>query len=68
MDFTFEEMQLMALYSPGTRTGLIYALTEMRSYLDADENELRDLTDSTLAKLNRMCDAEYDALDLIPEF
>ena len=68
MDFTFEEMQLMALYSPGTRTGLIYALTEMRSYLDADENELRDLTDSTLAKLRAIDDDAFVALELYPDF
>ena len=37
MDFSYEEMQLMALYSPGSREGLMEALTEMRSYLEADE-------------------------------
>ena len=68
MDYTFEEMQLMALYSPGTRTGLIYALTEMRSYLDADENELRDLTDSTLAKLRAIDDDAFSDLELYPDF
>ena len=58
----------MALYSPGTRTGIIYALTEMRSYLDADENELRDLTDSTLAKLRAIDDDAFVALELYPDF
>ena len=58
----------MALYSPGTRTGLIYALTEMRSYLDADENELRDLTDSTLAKLRAIDDDAFSDLELYPDF
>lgn len=46
MDFTFEEQELMAIYNPGTRLGLIRALHEMRTYPDADERELRSLTDS----------------------
>ena len=61
MNITFEERQLMSLYNTGTRTGLIAALEEMRGYLAADETELRELTDSAIAKLRRMSDAEYDA-------
>ena len=68
MNITFEEQQLMSLYNTGTRTGLIAALEEMRGYLAADETELRELTDSAIAKLRRMSDAEYDALDLFPDF
>lgn len=64
---TYEEQQLMSLYNTGTRQGLIDALTEMRGYLAADETELRELTDSAISKLNRMTDAEYDALDLFPD-
>ena len=40
MDFTFEEQELMAIYNPGTRLGLIQSLHEMHTYLDADEREL----------------------------
>lgn len=68
MNITFEEQQLMSLYNTGTRTGLIAALTEMRSYLSGDESELRELTDGAIAKLNRMSDAEYEAFDLFPDF
>lgn len=68
MNITFDEQQLMSLYNPCTREGLITALTEMRGYLAADEAELRELTDSTIAKLNGMSDAEYEALDLFPDF
>ena len=68
MNITYEEQQLMSLYNTGTRQGLIDALTEMRGYLAADETELRELTDSAISKLTRMTDAEYDALDLIPDF
>ena len=48
MDFTFEEQELMAIYTPGTRLGLIQALYKLRTYLDADERELQSLTDSTI--------------------
>ena len=68
MNITFEERQLMSLYNTGTRTGLIAALEEMRGYLAADETELRELTDSALAKLCGITDAEYAALDLTPDF
>ena len=68
MKITFEEKQLMSLYNPGTRKGLIDALTEMRGYLADDETELRELTDSAIGKLNKMSDNEYDALDLFPDF
>ena len=68
-ELTFEERTLLCLYnSAGTRTGLIAALTEMRGYLGPDEDELRDLTDSALAKLGRMTDADFAALDLFPDF
>ena len=67
--FTNDEVSLMSIYNAaGTREGLIAALTEMRGYLGAEEAELRELTDSALAKLFRMSDAEYDAFDLTPDF
>lgn len=67
-NFTFEEQQLMSIYNPGTRLGLIYALVEMRTYLDKNEQELKDLTDSAISKLNTITDAEFGALDLAPDF
>ena len=67
-NFTFEEQQLMSIYNPGTRMGLIHALLEMRTYLDKDEQDLKDLTDSAIAKLNAMTDVEFAELDLIPDF
>jgi len=68
-DFTFEEQNLVCIYnSSGTSAGVIAALTEMRGYLEPDEDELRTLTDSALSKLGRMTDAEFAALDLFPDF
>ena len=67
--FTHDEVSLMSIYNAaGTREGLIAALTEMRGYLDAEEAELRERTDSALAKLLDITDAEYAALDLTPDF
>ena len=67
--FTHDEVSLMSIYNAaGTREGLIAALTEMRGYLDAEEAELQDLTDSALAKLRGITDAEYAAFDLFPDF
>ena len=65
---THDEINLMAIYNTGTRNGLIDELTEMRKYLEPDETELLALTDSALAKLNLMTDAEFENLDLIPDF
>lgn len=70
-ELTFEETNLLCVYngtSDGTRSGLIAALTEMKGYLEADENELCSLTDSALSKLERMSDEEFAALDLVPDF
>lgn len=67
-NFTYEEQQLMSIYNPGSRLGLIQALNEMRTYLEDDEQELKDLTDSAIAKLNTTTDTELDTLDLLPDF
>ncbi len=68
-EFTFEEMNLMAIYNAsGTREGLMEALTEMRGYLDKNETELMELTNSALEKLERMDDTAFAQLELVPEF
>ena len=65
---TFEEMTLLCIYNPGSRQGAIEAMTEMRGYLTPEETELRDLTDSALGKLSSMTDAEFEELELYPDF
>ncbi len=67
-DFTFDELNLMAIYNTGTRQGLIHELAAMRGYLDPDETELMALTDSTLDKLGKMSDGDYATLELYPDF
>ena len=66
--FTSKEMNLMCLYNSGTRLELIDNLTDMRSYLQADETELLTLTDCVLEKLRQLNDQEFSALDLYPDF
>jgi len=66
---TFEEQSIICLYSAsGTRRGTIATMQDMRKYLQPDENELRQLTDSALTKLRHMTDAEFEAVDLCPNF
>lgn len=68
-NLTFEEMNLLCIYNHrGSRAGLIEALTAMRGELLPEETELRELTDSALEKLQAMNDAEFDELDLFPDF
>ena len=66
--FTYDEQQLVTIFSTGTREGTISALDNMRTELEADEIELREMTVSAVTKLRTMTDADYDALDLIPDF
>ena len=65
---TYEERQLMAIYNPGTRRGLLKALIDMQQHLSKEERDLNDLTASAISKLQEMSDDEYEALDLVPDF
>ena len=67
-ELTFEERNLVAFYNRDNREATMRALHEMRSYLDAGETELRELTDSAIYKLGQMRDEDFDALDLTPDF
>lgn len=66
--FTHDEMNLMCIYNTGTKDGLMDALAAMREYLEPEEIELRELTDSALEKLEHIADAEYASLELVPDF
>ena len=68
MNFTNDELNLMCIYDTGTRTGLIEALTTMREQLEEDETELIQMTESAIRKLNAMSDADYETLELFPDF
>ena len=68
MTFTNDELNLMCIYDTGTRTGLLDALTTMMEVLEPEETELREMTDTVIAKLSVMTDAEYAELELFPDF
>lgn len=59
MKLTKDEKMMALIYGDGSRNGLIKALTEMRSALQEDEQELRRMTDSLLSKLQSMTDSEF---------
>lgn len=65
---SYYEQQLLAIYNTGTRLGTMQALSEMRTYLEDDEQELMAATDNAIAKLNAMTDDEFEDLDLVPDF
>ena len=62
--FTLAETNLMVIYNPGSRLGLIEELKATMNYLSPEETDLHDLTLSTLRKLERMTDTTFAALDL----
>ena len=66
--FTADEMNLMCIYDTGTRKSLMEQLRQMHGYLETDQPELMEMTDSALEKLEKMSDTEYAALDLMPDF
>ena len=57
--FNKEEKNLICLYDPGSRDGLIRELRKMQKALTPDEDDLEALSRSVLEKLERMTDAEY---------
>lgn len=64
---SFDEHQLMCLYSSGSRIGLMERLQEMHNYLGTEDKEIMEVIDSCLSKLFCMTDAEYNELGLLPE-
>ena len=69
MDFTNDELNLMCIYNAGgSRKGLIAKLTEMKQYLESDEQDLLSLTESALNKLAQMSDEDFEKLELYPDF
>ena len=60
-EFERDEKNLIILYNTGTRQGLIHELKEMLPYLEADQDILRDMTQSVIKKLNRMTDTQFIA-------
>jgi len=68
MMFTYEEINLMCIYDTSSRKKLIAELTKMRKYLEPDEADISELTDSAIRKLERISDDEFAELELVPDF
>ena len=66
--FTPDEINLMCIYDTGSRMGLLFELHDVSSYLSEEDQELSVLIHSTIEKLCSMTDAEYDLLELYPDF
>ena len=64
--FTDDELNLMMIYNPGSRVGLIEELAQMQSQLTGRDKELRRWTKSVLSKLSSMTDEAFFALELLP--
>lgn len=67
--FSGDELNLICIYDPGNLKGLIHELRSMMAMLMPDEENLRQLTISTLDKLEGMSDLEYQVLNdmLLPD-
>ncbi len=68
MNLTHDEMNLLCIYQTNTRRETINAITYMQQYLEPDETELAELSNSLLAKLEQMSDEEFDELEKFPDF
>lgn len=64
--FTDDELNLMMIYNPGSREGLIAELTKMQFQLTGRDKELRSRTKSVLSKLSSMTDEAFSSLELLP--
>lgn len=68
--FTVEETNLMCIYHTGTRADLITELSEMQKYLEQDETELLELTQSVVDKLSAMNDDAFESVmrEIVADF
>lgn len=67
-ELTHDETNLLCIYQKGSRAGTIDNIMQMRKYLEEDETELLNMSDGLLQKLEAMSDADFDALELFPDF
>jgi hypothetical protein len=71
-NFTVEEINMMCIYNTESRDALIQDLLEAVDGFDTgdpqEDDELLQIAASTLDKVTRMSDAEFDALELYPIF
>ena len=62
-NFTVEETNLLSIYMTGSKAGLMEDMTAALPFMDG---EMRDFAARTLAKVERMTEAEFAGLALYP--
>lgn len=62
-DLSYDENVMAVLYRRDTREQTIAALEEMKGVLKEDEQDLLELTESTIRKLWAMRDEDFAAMD-----
>lgn len=70
--FTVEEVNLMCVFDTASRMNLIQALTEAVTGFDTgdplSDAEMFEIARSALNKVSKLTDAEFAALELVPEY
>jgi hypothetical protein len=64
--FTIEEINLMCIFDTSGRQRLIDGIVSAMA--DFYDGELIEIAENALTKLNKLDDAEFDALDFYPEY
>lgn len=64
--FTVEEINMICIFDRSSKDALITELTEAMP--EFDEPGLDEIAESVLAKLAKMSDADFAALELYPEY
>ena len=60
-NFTVEETNLLSIYMTGSKEGLVVAMNAALPFMDG---EMRDFAARTLAKVERMGEAEFAVLPI----
>ena len=68
MNLTFDETNVLCIYAGETKEDTVTALKEMREALTDEDADLREITDSVLAKLDGMKEEDFSKLELYPDF
>ena len=64
--FTVEETNMICIFDTSGKDALIAELTAAMPGFD--ESELVEIAENVIAKLGKMSDAEFSALELCPEY
>jgi D-lyxose ketol-isomerase len=64
--FTVEEINLMCIFDTGSKAALVAELTAAMA--EFEDEELAEIAENVLARLNSISEAEFAALELCPEY